>query len=278
MPEFAYGSGPPVPVGAIRLERINEGITLVKPLSRRGYGPGIILLVPNDERATPVDIEDGIPSLRMKWAEEGYAVAEITASAINSEKGLETAIKALDDCKECEPKEKLGVVCYNAEMWTQAATAMESSKDRIVAAALYAETSQFSNLASQTSIPTVYHLTGKSETKINAAKECKVYEYATTSASAFPMPFHEHFHYATEAVSHTRNLTFLKSRMGGPYFDLELLWDEHTYYEFGDRNVENTMATMVEEPYVNHIPTVSYFSFFFISECGGCKIQRRMGR
>ena len=53
------------------------------------------------------------------------------------------------------------------------------------------------------------------------------------------------------------NLAFFKPRMGGPYFDLELLWDEHTYYEFGARNVEHTMATMVQEPYVNHIPTVS---------------------
>lgn len=45
--------------------------------------------------------------------------------------------------------------------------------------------------------------------------------------------------------------------MGGPYFDLEVIWDEHTYYEFDDRSVECTMATMVQEPYVNHIPTVS---------------------
>ena len=45
--------------------------------------------------------------------------------------------------------------------------------------------------------------------------------------------------------------------MGGPYFDLEAIWDEHTRYEFADRSVEETMATMVDEPYVNHIPTLT---------------------
>jgi hypothetical protein len=45
--------------------------------------------------------------------------------------------------------------------------------------------------------------------------------------------------------------------MGGPYFDLEAIWDEHTRYEFADRSVEETMATMVDEPYVNHVPTLT---------------------
>ena len=71
------------------------------------------------------------------------------------------------------------------------------------------------------------------------------------------MPFQPGFHYATEAVSHTRSLSFLKPRLHGPYFDLELLWDEHTYYEFADRSVAHTMSTMVQEPYVNHVPTLT---------------------
>lgn len=73
----------------------------------------------------------------------------------------------------------------------------------------------------------------------------------------FATPFHNEFHYITESVSHTRNLQFLKPRTDGPYFDLETIWDEHTYYEFADRSVEHTMSTMVQEPYVNHVPTVS---------------------
>jgi len=39
--------------------------------------------------------------------------------------------------------------------------------------------------------------------------------------------------------------------------DLAALWDAHCQYEFETRDVDATMATMVDEPYVNHIPTMT---------------------
>jgi carboxymethylenebutenolidase len=39
--------------------------------------------------------------------------------------------------------------------------------------------------------------------------------------------------------------------------DLVALWEEHTRYEFETRDVDATMATMVAEPYVNHVPTLA---------------------
>jgi carboxymethylenebutenolidase len=39
--------------------------------------------------------------------------------------------------------------------------------------------------------------------------------------------------------------------------DLVDLWEAHCRYEFETRNVDATMATMVAEPYVNHIPTMT---------------------
>ncbi len=35
------------------------------------------------------------------------------------------------------------------------------------------------------------------------------------------------------------------------------LWEEHCRYEFVDHNVEAVMATMIDNPYVNHIPTMT---------------------
>lgn len=109
MPEFAYGSGPPVPVPPMKPERIADGVTLVRPLSRKGVGPGMIILSPNEESESPIEIEDGIPSLRMKWAEEGYCVAEIRAQASSS--ALKTAVTALSECHECQPNDKMGLIC-----------------------------------------------------------------------------------------------------------------------------------------------------------------------
>ena len=38
---------------------------------------------------------------------------------------------------------------------------------------------------------------------------------------------------------------------------LRHLWEEHVQYEFSTRNTEDTLATMVEDAYVNHIPVLT---------------------
>jgi carboxymethylenebutenolidase len=42
-----------------------------------------------------------------------------------------------------------------------------------------------------------------------------------------------------------------------PRYNLEDLWETHCRYEFETRDVDATMDTMVAEPYVNHIPTMT---------------------
>ena len=39
--------------------------------------------------------------------------------------------------------------------------------------------------------------------------------------------------------------------------DLARLWNEHTRHEFATRDTEATLATMVEDAYVNHIPVLT---------------------
>jgi carboxymethylenebutenolidase len=39
--------------------------------------------------------------------------------------------------------------------------------------------------------------------------------------------------------------------------DLSQLWEDHVRYEFSTRNTEDTLATMVEDAYVNHIPVLT---------------------
>jgi carboxymethylenebutenolidase len=38
---------------------------------------------------------------------------------------------------------------------------------------------------------------------------------------------------------------------------LNELWEDHVRYEFSTRNTEDTLATMVEDAYVNHIPVLT---------------------
>jgi carboxymethylenebutenolidase len=42
-----------------------------------------------------------------------------------------------------------------------------------------------------------------------------------------------------------------------PDHDLVALWEAHTRKEFETRDVDGTMATMVAQPYVNHVPTMT---------------------
>lgn len=39
--------------------------------------------------------------------------------------------------------------------------------------------------------------------------------------------------------------------------ELIALWEEHTRFEFETRDTDATMATMVANPYVNHVPTLT---------------------
>lgn len=86
----------------------------------------------------------------------------------------------------------------------------------------------------------------------------KVYRYEDAKRDkGWILPSDDNYHKQSAAIAHTRSLSFLKPLLNGPYFDLEAIWEEHTRYEFAERDVDKTMATMVDEPYVNHIPTMT---------------------
>ena len=57
-------------------------------------------------------------------------------------------------------------------------------------------------------------------------------------------------------MAHSRTIAALHKVMG-PHFNLEALWDEHLKYEFVTRDTTDTLATMVSEPYVNHVPVMT---------------------
>lgn len=243
-----------------RLSKEANGITLLRPLSRRGHGPGVITLVHEDEQTKvaghdPTIIYGGVPSPTMKWAEEGYAVIEIREVAFqDSQDPFVAALHALSRCDVCDAG-KVGVIAYSPSLWNAAAPLLAAHSE-IAASIIYSDTS---STLTPSSVPSVQHIAGAPTSKDPLPRTPQVtgYSYPSSPTFAFATPLTTNFHYANDSVSHTRNLTFLKPHLGGPFFDLEAIWDEHTYYEFSTRSVPDTMSTMVEEPYVNHIPTIT---------------------
>jgi carboxymethylenebutenolidase len=64
------------------------------------------------------------------------------------------------------------------------------------------------------------------------------------------------FDKAAALMAHSRSIALFREAIG-PHFDLSALWERHTYLEFGARDAAATMRTMVAQPYVNHIPTMT---------------------
>ena len=94
----------------------------------------------------------------------------------------------------------------------------------------------------------------------------KSYRYEDAKKeSNWALPSDEEYHKRSAGIAHTRSLTFLKPLLNGPFFDLEAIWEEHCKFEFAERDVEKTMATMVDQPYVNHIPTMTFVLAFVIN-------------
>jgi carboxymethylenebutenolidase len=110
--ESKYGPLPVLPKTTLR--RITTNITLLEPLSRRGSGPGLVILVSESgavDGASATRIEHGVPSPLMKWAEESYTVVEIAQEALLRETDpLKLALTELAACQTTEPKHAVGII------------------------------------------------------------------------------------------------------------------------------------------------------------------------
>lgn len=267
------GNDPPVALPSAQAFAVSETITIQPPLTRRGHGPALIILVPTGldvgHAAKTID-----PPPLQKWAEEGFTVAQIQvadSSASTLKDNLRQALDACSSLKDCDEGPSIGLVCeyhqsprpmlawlilasaYGVAPTKDISSAIDESEE-IAAVILYGED------AIQTQKPQLRHVsqappTAPSRDPLDV--DAKRTFYYPNTGKRFVIPAHKDFRAASAAVAHTRCLTFLKPIVGGPYFDLEAIWEEHTFFEFAERAVEKTMGTMVQEPYVNHIPTMT---------------------
>ncbi|KAL2163877.1 hypothetical protein VTH06DRAFT_3088 [Thermothelomyces fergusii] len=235
--------------------QITPEISIQPPLSRRGNGPGLVLVVSENLDLSWHEKTLDPPPLQ-KWAEEGYSVAQIRAGdglSIASQLGI--AVAELQKLPECSGG-KFGLVVIPGENTTSHTSLLDAIRTQttIVGAVFYGDYPDV-----DPPIPVLAHLpgkTGRPSGEREKSERLTVHSYPG-AGKFFIIPAHADYRASAAAVAHTRSLSFLKPLMGGPYFDLEAIWDEHTRYEFADRSVEETMATMVDQPYVNHVPTLT---------------------
>ena len=107
------GNDDTIPLPSAKPATISSNVVVQPPLTRRGHGPGLILLVPTGLDLSGSDKTLDPPPLQ-KWAEEGFAVAQITLGEAQGDKfhiHLQEATNALSKLKECDSVDSMGLIC-----------------------------------------------------------------------------------------------------------------------------------------------------------------------
>ncbi len=122
------------------------------------------------------------------------------------------------------------------------------------------------NEASKIKCPMVLHIAEKDKwtppAVVEAIKkafegrpEVEIYVYPGVD-HAFARKGVANFDKPAAMMAHSRSIALFRKVLG-PVYNLSALWEQHCYYEFATRDVDATMATMVPQPYVNHVPTMT---------------------
>ncbi|KAJ4287257.1 hypothetical protein N0V90_012655 [Kalmusia sp. IMI 367209] len=258
-------------------QQISPHLTLQPPLSRRGVGPGLILVADHYARLEASEKSLDPPPLQ-KWAEEGFAVVQIQVPGKVEDGGefpLDRAIELLKGCEQCLWGEGVGLISYLSRIpfYVEEVTYLSPN----IKALISYGGRKFSSISSPTITtsplpPQLIHIPGPETPRRESmsilpdahtstaplTSHVKAFRYVNAKRdSGWTLPSDPDYHATSANLAHTRSLAFLKPLLNGPHFDLEAIWDEHCLYEFGERDVARTMATMVAQPYVNHIPTLT---------------------
>jgi carboxymethylenebutenolidase len=104
---------PSAPLSFPEPQIISSDITLQAPLSRRGKGPGLVLVVNHTALIDKSENHLDPPPLQ-KWAEEGFAVVQLKVPGKVNEGGefpLKRALELLKSCDACEYEKGVGLIC-----------------------------------------------------------------------------------------------------------------------------------------------------------------------
>jgi len=223
----------------------------------QGSGPGILLY----------GGEEGFNEALQKFAEqlgeEGYVVVapDLANRPLTAEAEVAVAAAACDLLKtQPQHRGRIGGIGFGKGGDVVLRSLM---KDYVACAAAYDPT----EVENVTRLLTL----GKSDIVIHRAAEGPnsasvdldvdsynrpiVYTYPDVRVG-FSQPGSEAWNEVASSLAYSRSLTLLRSVIG-PRFNLEALWNAHRACEFVTRDAAATMKTMVAEPYVNHVPTMT---------------------
>jgi carboxymethylenebutenolidase len=120
------------------------------------------------------------------------------------------------------------------------------------------------NEANAIGCPLMLHIAGMDKYCPPPAREQIIAALPNATIHVYPNSDHAfarkggmHYDAAAAELADLRTIEFfLRTLMVKPH-SLEAIWAEHVEHEFGTRSTEDTLATMVDDAYVNHIPVLT---------------------
>lgn len=103
----------PIELPSAPVVTLSEGLILQPPLSRRGSGPGLLIILPPSDEITPSTkiVRPLDPDPVTKWAEEGFAVVSaVSSDLLDVNQTIEQALDGLDACPQVNIKLKFAVI------------------------------------------------------------------------------------------------------------------------------------------------------------------------
>ncbi|MGH7950206.1 MAG: dienelactone hydrolase family protein [Candidatus Binataceae bacterium] len=206
------------------------------------------------------------PGVSLEYTQEGQKRARELFSKFDYDKSLDdigATLRTLRSLPECTGKAGVVGYCLGGRLAYQAA-----ARHPLDAAVAYYPSNVQPVIDEGKSIkcPITVHFGEKdailpedAREKVRAALSANehaavhVYAGADHGFANFRRDRHHRF---SALLAHSFTMGTLRSAMG-PHYDLSALWDAHTDLEFSKGDVDATMKTMIAEPYVNHIPTLT---------------------
>ena len=249
-----------------------------------GIGPGLLLLA--DEQG----LDAGMRARADLLGEEGYSVLALGCELAVSD--IAAAAKALRGLPETEGG--IGAIGHGAGGALACRAAQDAGFQAVVAFDAPGLADEPETLSR---IPCPYVLQfGTFDTpeaaaaadRLKAALDRKdgsrVYDWPE-AGPGFAIPGRDTFHKLADSLAHTRTLELVR-RVLGPYYDFAALFAAHTHHEFTTRDVDAAMDTMIDEPYVNHVPTLAggvghdvlkrFYKYHFVDQNAGGRDRTRI--
>lgn len=262
----------------------DQKIMVFRAVHNSGSGPGLLLVSGSNS------LSQQMCSRAILFAEEGYSVLAIAGNA--SEGDLIKATAYLEKLPETESGlvavghgKGASLICRSSEHGAFKGIVCFDSEELIKSPALL----------DQVPCPIVCHFGGANrdrypddpktlQSKFKRRDGSRIYIWEE-GAPGFADPENANFNPRADDLAHTRTLELIR-RVVGPYYDFVSLFAEHVHHEFTTKDVDATMATMIEEPYVNHVPTLAggvghdmlkrFYKYHFVDQNAGGRDRTRI--